>query len=87
MEELAKKGIDVVIFANGAHKMKGVKTESYYKEELFGTIDYPYYDAPLQIMQTHLNYALRKIEEDGTFDIIHDHNPYIGPSFFHLRAE
>lgn len=50
VEELAKKGIDVVIFANGAHKMKGVKTESYYKEELFGTIDYPYYDAPLQIM-------------------------------------
>lgn len=86
VEELAKKGIDVVIFANGAHKMKGVKTESYYKEELFDTIDYPYYDAPLQIMQTHLNFALRKIEEDGRFDIIHDHNPYIGPSFFSLAS-
>lgn len=74
--------VEVVLFANGARKIRNVTTHSVYKKELFETIDFPYYDAPLQIMQTHLNYALQKIEEDGNFDIIHDHNPYIGPTFF-----
>lgn len=72
----------VEVFANGARKISGVKTHSFYRKELFDTIDLPYYDAPLQAMQTHLNYALKQIEEAGDFDIIHDHNPYIGPSFF-----
>ena len=86
VEELLKLGVEVEIFANGARKIKGVKTHSYYKKEVFDTIDFPYYDAPLQIMQTHLQYALKRIESDGTFDIIHDHNPYIGPSFFSLAS-
>ena len=79
-----KKQDDVVVevFANGKHTIPGVKTHSVYKEELFRTIDDPYYDAPLQVMQAHLSYALKVIEEAGDFDIIHDHNPYIGPSFF-----
>lgn len=75
-------GVQVEVFANGARRIAGVKTHSIYKKELFDTIDFPYYDAPLQIMQAHLNHALRLIEEDGGFDIIHDHNPYIGPAFF-----
>lgn len=83
VDELKKRDdVEVEIFANGARKIRGVKTHSVYNKELFETIDFPYYDAPLQIMQTHLNYALRQIEADGTFDIIHDHNPYIGPAFF-----
>lgn len=82
VEELKKLNVEVEVFANGARKIRGVKTHSYYKTELFDCIDYPYYDAPLQVMQTHLNFALKKIEQDGTFDIIHDHNPYIGPAFF-----
>ena len=86
VDELKREGHEVVLFANSAHKMRGVKTVSYYKEELFEKIDWPYYDAPLQVMQTHLHYALKYIEEDGNFDIIHDHNPYIGPSFFALAT-
>lgn len=83
VEELQKMDdVKVELFANGARRMRGVKTHSIYKEELFDTIDFPYYDAPLQIMQSHLNFALREIEKDGNFDIIHDHNPYIGPAFF-----
>lgn len=85
IEGLKKLDVDVTLFGNGAHKMPGVKTFSYYKKELFGKIDYPYYDAPLQVMQTHLHYALNIIEA-GNFDIIHDHNPYIGPSFFSLAS-
>lgn len=86
VDELQKQNVDVTLFANGARKMRGVPTESFYKNELFDIIDYPYYDAPLQVMQTHLNYALKKIEEDGSYDIIHDHNPYIGPTFFSLAS-
>lgn len=84
--ELKKLDVEVVLFANGAHKIRGVTTHSVYKEELFDKIDWPYYDAPLQAMQTHLNMALQTIERDGNFDIIHDHNPYIGPAFFALAG-
>ena len=86
VEGLRARKIEVEIFGNGARKMRGVPTHSFYKDELFCVIDAPYYDAPLQIMQTHLNFALKKIEEDGGFDIIHDHNPYIGPTFFSLAS-
>ena len=85
-QELKDAGHEVVLFANGTHKMRGIETRSYYKEELFEKIDWPYYDAPLQIMQTHLEYALKQIEKDGNFHIIHDHNPYIGPAFFALAS-
>jgi glycosyltransferase involved in cell wall biosynthesis len=86
VEELQKLGVEVELFANGARTMKGVKTHSFYKKELFEKIDWPYYDAPLQVMQTHLGFALHKIETSKKFDIIHDHNPYIGPSFFALAS-
>ncbi|MEO7904760.1 MAG: glycosyltransferase family 4 protein [Candidatus Saccharimonadales bacterium] len=87
IDELVKiDGVEVELFANGLRQMKGIKTHSFYKEELFETIDLPYYDAPLQVMQTHLNFALKHIEADGGFDIIHDHNPYIGPVYFSLAS-
>jgi glycosyltransferase involved in cell wall biosynthesis len=85
VDGLKKLDVDVEVFANGARKIKGVKTHAYYKDELFGKIDYPYYDAPLQVMQTHMQFALNKIEASN-FDIIHDHNPYIGPMFFSLAS-
>ena len=86
VEELKRQGVEVELFANGARRLGGITTHSYYRRELFETIDLPYYDAPLQIMQTHLNFALKHIEADGGFDIIHDHNPYIGPVFWSLAS-
>lgn len=83
---LIDQGIEVEVFSNGKRRMHGVKTHSFYKQELFEKIDWPYYDAPLQIMQTHLHNALRYIEKDGKFDIIHDHNPIIGPTFWSLAS-
>ncbi|HEU5122109.1 MAG TPA: glycosyltransferase family 4 protein [Candidatus Saccharimonadales bacterium] len=85
VEELQKLGVEVELFANGARKMKGIKTHYIYKKELFDKIDFPYYDAPLQVMQAHLHFALKTIEASA-FDVIHDHNPYIGPSFFALAG-
>jgi glycosyltransferase involved in cell wall biosynthesis len=87
VEQLCKQNVEVVVYANGARKMKGVITRSLYKKEALDVIDLPYYDAPLQIMQAHLHFALNDIEKDGKFDIIHDHNPYIGPSFFSLASQ
>ena len=85
VDELKKLGVEVELFANGFHTMKGVKTHSFYKKELFEKIDWPYYDAPLQVLQTHMAFALEIIER-GNFDIIHDHNPYIGPAFLSLAS-
>ena len=82
----ATDNIQVELFANGARRMRGITTHAVYREELFDTIDFPYYDAPLQVMQTHLNFALKHIEAAGDFDIIHDHNPYIGPTYFSLAS-
>lgn len=84
--ELKAQGVDVELFANGARTMHGIKTHAIYDKELYHRIDDPYYDAPLQAMQAHLQYSLDIIEKDGGFDIIHDHNPYIGPSFFSLAS-
>lgn len=86
VEALRDEGVEVELFANGARKIRGIKTHSFYNYELFDKIDWPYYDAPLQVMQTHLEYALQTIEKRDDFDIIHDHKPYIGPSFFSLAS-
>lgn len=78
IEELVKLDVEVEVFGNGAHTTKGIKTHSLYKEEQFEHIHQPAYET-LPILGAHLQYALNKIKEDGNFDIIHDHNGYIGP--------
>ena len=82
---LKQQGVEVELFGNGAHKMRGIKTHSLYKTEQFINIHRPYYEV-LPLLQAHLEFALNKIREDGRFDIIHDHNPLIGPSFFALAT-
>jgi glycosyltransferase involved in cell wall biosynthesis len=82
---LRKQGVDVEVFGNGDHKIRGVKTHSLYKTEQFSQIHKPYYEI-LPILNAHLEFALNKIREDGSFDIIHDHNTLIGPSFFALAT-
>lgn len=86
VKELKTMGIEVVLFGNTSRSLRGVPTKGLYDDELFHKIDEPYYDAPLQILQAHLHYALSEIARSGDFDIIHDHNPYIGPSFFSLAT-
>jgi glycosyltransferase involved in cell wall biosynthesis len=83
---LLHQGIEVEVFGNGTHRMKGVKTHSLYKTEQFEHIHQPYYEtAP--IVQAHLTFALNKIREDGHFDIIHDHNTLIGPSLLAYASQ
>lgn len=72
-------GVEVEIFGNGARTMKGVKTHSLYKEEQFEHIERPYYDV-IPIVHAHMSFSLNKIIADGKFDIIHDHNTFLGPT-------
>ncbi|MEO5949163.1 MAG: glycosyltransferase family 4 protein [Candidatus Saccharimonas sp.] len=85
VEGLKKRGIDVELFANGAHTMRGIKTHSLYKTEQFEHIYEPYFES-FAIVQAHLLFAYNKIVEDGTFDIIHCHVPHVGPSFWALAS-
>lgn len=78
--------VDVEVFGNGAHKIRGVKTHSFYKTEQFDQIHKPYYEV-LPLLQAHLQYAVNKIREDGKFDIVHDHNTMIGPNFFAMASQ
>lgn len=86
IDGLKKQGVTVEVFGNGDHKIRGVKTHSLYKTEQFTQIHKPYYEV-LPILNAHLEYSLNKIREDGAFDIIHDHNTLIGPTFFALASQ
>lgn len=68
----------MVLFSNGARKMSGVRTLSIYNTEQFMHIHRPMYEA-YPIVGAHLQYALNAIKADGNFDIIHDHNGFLGP--------
>jgi glycosyltransferase involved in cell wall biosynthesis len=78
IEGLQQLGVEVVVFGNGAHTMPGVETHSLYKTEQFKYIHQPYYESS-PILAAHIQFALNYIKRDGTFDIIHDHNGYLGP--------
>lgn len=76
---LVKQGVEVEVFGVAQRPIPGAKFHSLYKEEQYEYIGEPMYDTALVIPSAHMQWALRKIEEDGKFDIIHDHNNYLGP--------
>jgi glycosyltransferase involved in cell wall biosynthesis len=80
---LRKLDVDVEVFGNGHHKMRGVTTHALYKKEQFEHIHRPNYET-LPILLAHMQFALNKIEADGKFDIIHDHNTFIGTEILSL---
>jgi glycosyltransferase involved in cell wall biosynthesis len=77
--------VEVELIANGARKMRGVKTHSLYKEELFDKLERPFYEA-LPILKAHMSFALNVIKE-GDFDIIHNHDPDLGPQLLALATQ
>ena len=86
VDGLVERGVDVTLFANGAHKIRGVKTHSLYKTEQFENIHRPYYEV-MPVLQSHMQFAFNKILEDGKFDIIHDHNPLVGPVLLSMATK
>ena len=83
---LKGQDVQVELFANGFRHMKGVKTHSLIKEEQFEHIHDPYYETAA-LVQAHLLYSYNYIRERGDFDIIHDHNTHIGPSFWAMATQ
>jgi len=78
INELTTMGIDVEVFSNSKHLMDGVITHALYDEEQFTNIAKPMFDV-LPILAAHMQYSLDKIKNDGGFDVIHDHNGFLGP--------
>jgi glycosyltransferase involved in cell wall biosynthesis len=78
IDGLQKLDVDFEIFGNSERTIKGIKTHALYTEEQFKHIHRPAYDV-LPVMGAHVQFALNEIKKDGGFDVIHDHNGYLGP--------
>lgn len=77
--ELIKLDVCVELFTIGKSRIKGVKSHSLYKHEQYQHIHKPLYESS-PIVLAHLLFSLNKIAKDGKFDIIHDHNGFLGPA-------
>src|SRR5690606_18691167 len=75
---LKKRGVTVELFSVGETKIRGIKVHSLYKTGQYSQIHKPMYEA-MPIIGAHLQFALNIIKADGKFDIIHDHNGFLGP--------
>lgn len=70
--------VDVELFSTGDSTIEGCKNHWLYKTGQYHYIHRPAYDSlPIAIAQ--VLFALNEIRRDGAFDIIHDHNGFIGP--------
>lgn len=80
---LRELNVDVEIFSIGTTKIEGIKNHFLYDSEQYEHLHKPMHQlAP--IVLAHLQFAVNKIIEDGTFDIIHDHvNPLFSSLLFH----
>lgn len=78
VEGLVKNDVEVEVFGVAQRQLHGVKVHTLYKEEQYKHIYRPVFEA-MPILIAHIEYALKKILEDGNFDVIHDHNGFLGP--------
>jgi glycosyltransferase involved in cell wall biosynthesis len=76
---LTERGHHVELFTVGGSKTKVNKIHWYHKKDQYQYIHRPYYESA-SIIIAHLQYALNIILEEGDFDIVHDHNSYLGPA-------
>jgi glycosyltransferase involved in cell wall biosynthesis len=78
-EELRKLGHKVELFTVGESKAKTKHNHWVYAKAQYHHIHQPfYYSAVIPI--SHIFCALRQIKKAKDFDIIHDHNKFIGPA-------
>ncbi|HSE29298.1 MAG TPA: glycosyltransferase family 4 protein [Candidatus Saccharimonadales bacterium] len=79
--ELMKLGVKIELFATGDTTLKTDKNHWVYKTGQYEYIHKPQYDS-LPISVAHMLEAINTIREDGGFDVIHDHNNFLGPLAF-----
>lgn len=72
--------VEIEIFGVGGGRLHGVKVHAITKHEQFEHILKPMYDFALPIASYHVLEALDMILADGQFDVIHDHNYFLGPA-------
>lgn len=85
---LIKQGVEVEIFGVAGTKIDGVKVHAVTAREEFPSILKPMYDFSLPVPTAHVLKAIEMIKADGGFDIIHDHNYFIGPAIFkHIAGQ
>ena len=83
---LTEQNVEVEIFGVGNKPLHGCKVHSVTSREQYQSILKPMYDYSLPIPCAHIMNALQMIREDGTFDIIHDHNYFVGPTVLSFAA-
>lgn len=76
---LVAAGHHVELFTVGTSTTQATKLHWYHEKPQYEHIHRPYYQTS-SIIISHVLFALNKIREIGDFDIIHDHNDFIGPA-------
>jgi glycosyltransferase involved in cell wall biosynthesis len=75
--------VDVELFATGDSTIKTTKSHWLYPKGQYKHIHKAGYDS-MPISFAQVLFSLNKIRKDGKFDIIHDHNGFVGPLAFAL---
>lgn len=76
---LHKMGHEVVLFGVGGSTTEASRRFWYHEQDQYKHIHRPWYQA-VPIISSHLLYSLNVIQSHGDFDIIHDHNSFVGPT-------
>jgi glycosyltransferase involved in cell wall biosynthesis len=76
---LTQMGHHVELFSVKGTTTKVTKLHYYHNHEQYELIHRPYYESA-SIIIPHIQYALNIIRKRGDFDIVHDHNSYLGPA-------
>lgn len=85
--ELERLGAEVHLFTVGDTSTKTHRVNWLYNDSQYRHMHKPIYDS-LTIPTTHMMNALNMVKTAGDFDIIHDHNGYIGPAMMaHLDPD
>lgn len=82
---LTKQGHHVELFTVSGTTTPSAKKYWYHKEDQYKHIHRPWYQA-VSVIISHILYSLNIIREIGDFDIIHDHNSFLGPAIMAYAA-
>jgi len=77
--QLRKQDVEVDLFSIGDSRLKGVKVHFYFDTAQYKDIHKLHYESG-PIALTQLLFSLNKILASGRYDIIHDHNGFVGPA-------
>lgn len=76
---LTKQGHHVELFTVSGTTTHVTKLHWYHKEDQYKHIHRPWYEV-VSVIISHILYSINTIRSIGDFDIIHDHNSFMGPA-------